>query len=622
MTKIETEVFIPFKRGSMESYSAVDKFKNAVIRIRDILRGPGVAITGMDSMRHICIYILCRYITVDRAIAFGIPEEMAWENVMHVMNTHEDGVNITHQYYCDSILVHFSKFFENANLTFDIRNAQKHKEILDIMNSVNIHEVDMHLDILGWVYEQHLKTGSSMARDLGQFFTDRSICEYMVHICEPKFKGDGVPESMCDPSMGTGGFLTAYMKYYKNKMKPINWAIQQKEIHGCDTDAKLVTIARFNVFMESGGCRFHNMVVRDSLYNDLIQTGYDIILANMPFGLKGIKHADCCDRVKSLRIRGTKSEPLFLQLIAASLNRGGRCAVVVPDGMLVNDSVLHNDTRYHILTNFDLKRVIKIKGQFFMNTGIQPSILLFENNGLSTSSIEFWEVEKNASGDLVDRKVITVSRVTIDDQCSLDVRKYVKNARMPVVKHTDYTTCKLGDIATIEIGGTPLRSNNAFYANGTNVWVSVSELNGNVIMESRERITYEGVRKSSVKLVKQGSVLMSFKLTIGKCAIAGVDLYTNEAIAAINSTNSAYVRNKYIYYVMQTTDFTEYGKGSLGNGNMNKKSLSQIDIIVPPLFVQDDIIASMDELYKQKDEALRIVESTRSRALKIMKTCM
>lgn len=607
----------------MESHYAVDTFKNAIIRIRDILRGPGVAITGMDSMRHICIYILCRYITVDKAIAFAIPEDIAWEKVMYVMNTHDDGVNITLRFYTDRILTQFSKFFENVNLTFDIKNAQKHKEILDIMNLVNIHEVDMHIDILGWVYEQHLKTGSSMARDLGQFFTDRSICEYMVHLCKPKLKSDGVPESMCDPSMGTGGFLTAYMKYYKThsdlKQTSINWSIQQKELHGCDTDPKLVTIARFNAFMDSGGCRFHNLVVRDSLYNDLVQTGYDVILANMPFGLKGIKHAECCDRVKNLRIRGTKSEPLFLQLMSASLNRGGRCAVVVPDGTLVNESVLHNDTRSHILTNFSLKRVIKIKGQFFMNTGIQPSILLFENNGLSTSHIEFWEVEKNAAGDLTDRKIITVSSDSIDEQCSLDVRKYVKNS-MPVIKHTEYPTEKLGNIATIEIGGTPLRSNNAFYMNGTNVWVSVSELNGNVIIDSREPITDEGVKRSSVKLVKAGSVLMSFKLTIGKCAIAGVDLYTNEAIAAINSTNTHYVLNKYIYYVLQTTDFSEYGKGSLGNGNMNKKSLSQIDIVVPPIFVQEDIIASMDKIFKQKADALKIVESTAAQARKTMKS--
>ena len=635
LLKIEEGAFVPFNQKTMDSTHEVEVFKSAVIRIRDILRGPGVAITGMDSMRHICLYILSRYMTRDKVAALNFPPELAWENIMELINTHADGLKLALHCYDDctidgSIISQFSKFFENTNVTFDmrfdmrfdIRNAQKHKEILEIMNNVNIHAVDIHIDILGWVYEQHLKTGSSSAaRDLGQFFTDRAICEYMVHLCQPTFKSHGVPESMCDPSMGTGGFLTAYMKYFKNDHKsdhdPIDWSVQQKELHGCDTDAKLVTIARFNMFMESGGSRFNNLQIRNSLYDDLLQTGYDVILANMPFGLNGIKHADCCERVKQLRIRGTKSEPLFLQLMMTSLNKGGRCAVVVPDGMLVNTSVLHRETRAHLLNNFDLKLVIKIKGQFFMNTGIQPSILLFENNGRATTSVEFWEVEKTESNSIADNKLITVSRHDLDEDVSFDARKYVKNAQ-PVVTQMVYPVANLGDIATIEIGGTPLRANKAFYANGTNVWVSVSELNGNVIADSRERITDEAVRKSSVKLVKAGSVLMSFKLSIGKCALAGVDLYTNEAVAAINSRDPTTVLNKYIYYVLQTTDFATYGKGSIGNGSMNKKTLAQIPIIVPPVPIQESIIASLDELYRRKEEALRIVMNTESLARKLV----
>ena len=78
-----------------------------------------------------------------------------------------------------------------------------------------------------------------------------------------------------------------------------------------------------------------------------------------------------------------------------SLARGGRCAVVVPDGMLVNCSTLHNDTRKYLLNNFELKRVIKMEGQFFMNTGIKPSILFFENTGNPTQAVEFWDVVRS-----------------------------------------------------------------------------------------------------------------------------------------------------------------------------------------------------------------------------------
>ena len=94
-------------------------------------------------------------------------------------------------------------------------------------------------------------------------------------------------------------------------------------------------------------------------------------------------------------------------------------------------------------------------------------------------------------------------------------------------------TEKLGVLCDIRIGGTPSRNKPQFYQNGTNLWVSYRDINGNTIMDTKEKITDEAVEKSSVKIVSAGTVLMTFKLTIGKVAMAGVDLYTNEAIAAL-----------------------------------------------------------------------------------------
>jgi len=448
--------------------ASVEEFKSAVVRIRDILRGPGVAISGMDSMRHICLYLMSRYMTKNEVMSLGVPDKFAWENLIEMVQTKDNGEQNALDYFFhkdaqDCLVYHFDRLFGTENFSFDIKNIKKHKEILEILDKVNMEQIDCKMDILGWVYEQHLKTGSSASRDLGQFFTDRSICDYMVKICNPGFKSKGVPESVCDPSMGTGGFLTSYMKFYKKHHadKSVDWSIQHKEIHGCDTDAKVAGVARMNLFMESGGKirdkpgdrdreETRTLKTRDSLYRDLTQTGYDLILANMPFGLKGIKHADCCERVKDLKIRGTKSEPLFLQLMMVSLNRGGRCAVVVPDGMLVNSSSCHNDTRKYLLNNFELKRVIKMKGQFFMNTGIQPSILFFENTGKPTSVVEFWDVIKGANGDIEETMVLSVPRAKFDASCSFDMRRYqeVKAVANPA----GFPMVKLGDIIEI-LGG-------------------------------------------------------------------------------------------------------------------------------------------------------------------------
>ena len=787
--------------------SSVSSFKSSVVRVRDILRGPGMSITGMDSMRHICLYLLSRYITVDRASFFGVPETFAWENLLHEARTQDGGlqraIDRFFHSYTDCLVAHFDRLFGTEKFQFDVKGKmglQKHLEILEILDKVNMAEVDCEIDMLGWVYEQHLKTGSSSAgRDLGQFFTDRFICEYMTELCAPKFKHPGVPESVCDPSMGTGGFLTYYIKYFNKKYSgQVNWKVQEQVVHGNDTDPRVAGVARMNLFMETGGCCATNLRTHDSLYGDLTQTGYDVILANMPFGLKGIKHAECCDRVKDLKIRGTKSEPLFLQLMMVSLNLGGRCAVVVPDGMLVNSSTCHDDTRKYLMDHFELKRVIKLKGKFFMNTGIQPSVLFFENTGKPTTAVEFWEVIKGEDGKVQEEMILSVPRERFTDACCLDVRKYqeVKVAAnpagfpmvklgdiselcrnntqivddtsgefikyfgpkivgrcsnyqfdgeyiltpnrqsigllgyvnekftathtfvikvnqhhsakyvyyylllndklsekskgiIPYIKNEDILTLsviipplavqqeivatldriyqpgttelsetlnltqramdlvlaqpngmmlepiveaqrmmrksaqmvadvkaqmvaivksvgcrgfpvvKISDKCSMAIGGTPLRSNNEYYENGNHIWVSVRELNNGIITDSSEYINDLGVKSSNVKLVKKGSILMSFKLSIGKCAIAGLDLYTNEAIVAFNTHDETILLNKYLYYYLSTYDFSESGKGSLGAGSMNKGSLSELQIPLPPLEFQQAVLVRLDALQSQ-----------------------
>lgn len=587
-------------RSTQSTMSHVETFKSSIIRIRDLLRSQ--AITGMDSMRHICLYLMSRYMTRSKALALGIPNEFAWETLMELTQTVNGGLQYAlDRFYHkegDCLVNHFDRLFGTEKFPFDVKNLARHKETLEILDKVNIAAVDFHMDVLGWVYEQHLKTaGSSTARDLGQYFTDRSICTYMTELCRPGFKYPGVPESMCDPSMGTGGFQAAYMKYYKrHHSESVDWAVQQKEIHGCDTDQKVAGVARLNLFMEAGGAQFDHVLHHDSLYGDLPQTSYDVILANMPFGIDGLKHAECCERVKALKIRGTKSEPLFLQLIMVSLNAGGRCAVVVPDGMLVNSSLLHNGTRKYLLDHFELKRIIKMRGKFFMNTAIKPSILFFENTGKPTASVEFWDVVSDGKGAMTETMVLSVPRAALDDTCSLDMRRYQEAKE--VANPAGFPIVTISDQCSMVIGGTPLRSRNDYYENGQHVWVSVSELNHGIIMDSKEHINDEGVKHSNVKPVRVGSVLMSFKMSIGKCAVAGVDLYTNEAIVAWYSNDETVLSNPYLFYYLSLRDLSHAGKGSIGVGSMNKESLSELTIPLPPLAIQAEIVATLDRIYQ------------------------
>jgi restriction endonuclease S subunit len=566
--------------------TSVDVFKSSIVRIRDILRGPGVSITGMESMRHICLYLLSRYMTKNRVMSLGVPEEFAWENLIDMVQTKNGGLQKALDYFyhteIDCLVNHFDRLFGTDKFSFDIKNLQKHKEILEILDKVNMEEIDTEIDTLGWVYEQHLKTGSSSAgRDLGQFFTDRFICHYMVNLCKPGFKNIGVPESVCDPSMGTGGFLTSFIKFYKQNHaeKNIDWGVQNKEIHGCDTDPRVAALARLNLFMESGGNCPINLKTHDSLYGDLIQTGYDIILANMPFGLKGIKHAECCDRVKDLKIRGTKSEPLFLQLMMVSLNRGGRCAVVVPDGMLVNGSTCHHDTRKYLLDHFELKRVIKMKGKFFMNTGIQPSILFFENTGIPTSVVEFWDVIKGANGDIEETMMLSVPREKFDASCSFDMRRYqevkaVANpAGFPMVKLSDVCKVSFGDRITVK--------------NNSGTIYPVYGSGGDTFKTDKFNRTGKTCK-------------------IGRFAISEVNMvmlvdgpyWLMDSGFTVESKKPETMISEYLWYclLMDKERLSTLSTGSCQK-NIEMEGFYNVEYVCPPLAIQQEIVATLDRIY-------------------------
>ena len=569
-----------FTKTSIAIMSSVENFKSAIVSIRDILRGPGMSITGMDSMRHICLYLLSRYMTKDKVPSLGVPIEFAWENLIETAQTKNGGTQKALDYFFhaegDCLVRHFDRLFGTDKFSFDIKNIVKHKEILEILNGVKMDDVDCQMDVLGWVYEQHLKTGSSAARDLGQFFTDRFICEYMVNLCAPEFKGKGVPESVCDPSMGTGGFLTAFMKYYKNKYPktPIDWSVQQKEIHGCDTDPKVAGVARLNLFMESGGNRFNNILTHDSLYGDLTQTGYDVILANMPFGLKGIKHAECCERVNKLKIRGTKSEPLFLQLMMVSLNLGGRCAVVVPDGMLVNQSSCHNDTRKYLLDKFELKRVIKMKGQFFMNTGIQPSILFFENTGKPTKNVEFWDVIKGEKGDIQETMILSVPREKIDDASSFDMRRYqeVKAVANPA----GFPMVKLSDVCNLTSGKT-----NNERGIGT---IPFYDSNGKIGVVNKHLFDGEYIITARV-------------LSIGSVNYVSGKFWAGDNTINITSKDNNILSNRFFYYWLLLNNKVLKDLSSGIKPCIRKSDVKEIKMPLPSLAIQQEIVATLDRIY-------------------------
>ncbi|MBZ7947610.1 restriction endonuclease subunit S [Campylobacter sp. RM9929] len=153
---------------------------------------------------------------------------------------------------------------------------------------------------------------------------------------------------------------------------------------------------------------------------------------------------------------------------------------------------------------------------------------------------------------------------------------------------------KLDDIAEIQIGKTPSRNNIDFFQ-GENIWLSIRDLKSKFVSFSSEKISNEAILKTNMKIVPKGTLLMSFKLTLGKTAFAGCDLYTNEAIAAIFIKDKN-INKYFLDYALKFTDLEKYVDNAVKGKTLNKQKLRQIEVPIPPLKEQEQIASYLDEL--------------------------
>lgn len=149
----------------------------------------------------------------------------------------------------------------------------------------------------------------------------------------------------------------------------------------------------------------------------------------------------------------------------------------------------------------------------------------------------------------------------------------------------------LSQLCDINIGKTPSRSKPSYWGAGY-TWVSISDLKEKYISKTKEEITDVAVAESNCKVVKKGTLLMSFKLSIGKLAFADKDLYTNEAIVALPIKNDSKLNKEYLYYVLKFIPLVGGNQAAMGQ-TLNKQSLSALQIPLPPTIEDQKRIAKV-----------------------------
>ena len=268
-------------------------------------------------------------------------------------------------------------------------------------------------DIAGDVYEYLLSKLENAGRN-GQFRTPRQIIKMMVELVKPR-----PDDVICHPAFGSAGFLIAAATYLKENCKQeVFFDRKNKDhymnhmFHGFDMDRTMLRIGAMNIMLNGVDNPF--IESRDSLSDqNPDKDKYSLILANPPF--KGSLDYDIVSTDLLKLCKTKKTELLFLALFLRMLKVGGRCACIVPDGVLFGSSTAHKAIRREIIENNRLEAVISMpSGVFKPYAGVSTAILIFTKTGHGgTDNVWFYDMQ--ADGLSLDDKRSPVQENDIPD---------------------------------------------------------------------------------------------------------------------------------------------------------------------------------------------------------------
>jgi type I restriction enzyme M protein len=300
----------------------------------------------------------------------------------------------------------YSRFMRDA--VFLIQNPRTLTKIVDGVDALDMNNRDAMGDVYEYILGKMAASGNN-----GQFRTPRHIIRMMVELMQPTLKDD-----ICDPAMGSAGFIVESAKYiaetYKQELLKKDNAKRFKGsmFHGFDTDSTMLRIGAMNLMLH--GVEEPDVAYRDSLSSSNNDTEkYTLCLANPPFA----GSVDSEDINKSLlAITNTKkTELLFVSLFVRMLQTGGRCASIVPDGVLFGNSNAHVALRKELVDNHTLRAVISMpSGVFQPYSGVSTAILIFTKTGAGGTD-KVWFYDMQADGYSLDQKRTEVQENDIPD---------------------------------------------------------------------------------------------------------------------------------------------------------------------------------------------------------------
>jgi type I restriction enzyme M protein len=266
------------------------------------------------------------------------------------------------------------------------------RDVIDKVNGIHFNSSE-EIHTLGHLYETMLREMRDVAGDSGEFYTPRPVVRLMVDVIDPK-----LGETVLDPACGTGGFLVEAYQYLERQCRTVEdrEILQKRSLFGAEAKPLPYLLAQMNLLLH--GLEAPQIEYGNTLARKVTEIGHaervDIVLTNPPFGGEeeaGIKNNFPADK------QTAETALLFLQYLMRKLKhpghgseKGGRAAVVVPNGTLFGDGVCAR-IKEELLRDFNLHTIVRLpNGVFAPYTSIPTNLLFFDRSG-PTKEVWYYE---------------------------------------------------------------------------------------------------------------------------------------------------------------------------------------------------------------------------------------
>ena len=537
----------------------------------------------------------------------------------------------------------FRDIFQNAFLPY--RDPETLRAFLKVIDEFTYD----HSERLGDAFEYLLSVLGSQG-DAGQFRTPRHIIDFIVSVVDPKKE-----ETVLDPACGTAGFLISSYKHIleantddegNSTLTPDERGKLAANFKGYDISPDMVRLSLVNLYLH--GFADPHIFEYDTLTSEDRWNEYaDVILANPPFmSPKGGIRPHSRFSVKSKR-----SEVLFVDYMAEHLTPAGRAGIIVPEGIIFQSQNAYKQLRKMLVENYLVAVVSLPAGVFQPYSGVKTSILLLDRAlAKKTDRIAFFKVENDGfdlgaqrreiaendlpqTGQAVREYMDTAGNMDVQDRqdkeksCSPMLRSLIEQGTALIVEKekiaaggeynlsgeryrenearlSHFPIVPLGEVAEVIAGQSPPGKSYNDAGVGMPFYQGKTEFGQMFIGEPTKWTT------DPQRFAEGGDILMSVRAPVGPVNFATQQICIGRGLAAIRPMEG-HVLTTYAFYVLRSLESEITGSTGAAFASINKGDIEKIQIPLPPLEVQREIVAEIEGYQRVIDGARAVIDNYR-----------